>query len=688
MGTCIICGKSVDGRICSTHEQDVAFEFRGTRPDQLVTGRYYRGTVDGYADFGVFVDVGESVTGLLHRSEVPSRLDSLDWEPGDEVFVEVTGVHDNGNVDLGWSIRQSAEEFRGHLVHDPTADPAEFEAESDETASEPEPTTDAASDRDEAPSGNENRAAQETSRTAETDSTPESDTPAALPARVAVESLGQAVGDRVRVEGEVTAARQTSGPTVFELTDETGTVDCAAFEAAGVRAYPEVETGDVVSLVGEVERRRGALQVETERLDVLSDEARLEVERRLDAALSDRARPPSTALLADDSPVEEIHDGVVAAATAVRRAVFEGRPVVLRHTATVDGYVAAAAIERAVLPLIRETRDDADAAYHQVERRPVDDPFYGVEDATRDLSGMLDDAQRHDEPHPLVVLVDAGSTRESLDGLDLLGTYDVRRAVLDGAVADPEVDQAVDVLVTPESGTTTSAAVAANVAAHVNPDVRADMAHLPAIPNWERVPAPYADLASGAGYDRETLGEIRDAVALEAFYQTHEDKRELMEDLFWSDRNRSLAAYVASQFRARLDTAVRTAEPHRERRAVEGTSVTTLDVAAFTHERDFPPVDLLLDELHRREREDADGAAHVTLGVGEDELRARSTDPVSLRDVAAEVATACPEASVRACGDDPGAGYVEFLRGERDAVREAAVDAVAAATEPAAPAEE
>ena len=102
-----------------THEEDVWFDFRGSRPEQLTPGRFYRGSVDGFADFGVFVDLCPQVTGLLHRSELDRRLESLDWEPGDTVFVQVTNVRDNGNVDLAWSIRQSEREFRGAKIHDP-----------------------------------------------------------------------------------------------------------------------------------------------------------------------------------------------------------------------------------------------------------------------------------------------------------------------------------------------------------------------------------------------------------------------------------------------------------------------------------------------------------------------------------------------------------------------------------------
>ena len=90
-----------------------------------------------------------------------------------------------------------------------------------------------------------------------------------IPERVTVETLGDRVGDRVRIEGEIVSTSQTSGPTVFELRDETAVVDCAAFKEAGVRAYPEVDTGDIARLTGEVELRNNELQVETEQLDAL-----------------------------------------------------------------------------------------------------------------------------------------------------------------------------------------------------------------------------------------------------------------------------------------------------------------------------------------------------------------------------------------------------------------------------------
>ncbi|MBZ6496075.1 DHH family phosphoesterase [Natrinema longum] len=730
MGNCIICGTPVDGEICESHEEDAVFEFRGTSASQLTPGRYYRGTVDGYADFGVFVDIGDHVTGLLHRSELDQRLESLDWEPGDDVFVQVLDVRDNGNVDLGWSIRQREREFRGHLIE--TADdehrPEDVDDEStdDESATETADENDRESTDDRAAKAGELQAAAEETEPAsepDTESVDEGQPAAAEPTgtvtssgsvatgsaaasapatddaadaeseaeseptlkRTTIDAIENQVGSVVRLEGEITGVRQTSGPTVFELRDETATVECAAFEEAGVRAYPDVELDDVVALEGEVERHHGELQVETESLDILDGEERETVVDRLESAIEREARPAEVALLADHEAVAAVEDGIADAATAIRRAVMEARPIVVRHGATADGYVAGAAIERAVLPLIREKHTREDAEYHYFERRPLDGRVYDMDAATGDVTSMLEARDRHGEQLPLVVLVDAGSTVESVDGYDLLSVYDADSLVIDDSRADEEVADAVDVAVAPSLAgadvtDVTSTALATNVAAHVNDDVRADLEHLPAVSYWENTPEAYLDLATEAGYDETGVSERREAVALEAYYQSYKDKRELVIDLLFGDgeesdrpRNGDLAAHVSEQFRDKLETELETARENLTVEGVDGVTVSVLDTDAFTHRYNFPTTILLLDALHRSERDRAD-PPYVTLGVGDDELHVRATEPVNVRDLGDAIAEAVPNGGVSVVGGQD--GHVEFLPGKRDAVREAALEAL------------
>jgi RecJ-like exonuclease len=713
MGSCIICGAAVDGRVCDTHEEDVVFEFRGSRPDQLVPDRYYAGRVDGYAEFGVFVDVGDHVTGLLHESELDRRLESLDWDEGDTVYVQVLRVRDNGNVDLGWSIRQSERDFRGALVHDPDADePEQLPDEGDDdaealpngggaTADAGGPTVDPQPVERDVESGREGTDARD-ERGAHHDTAPDTDealdSTAALetvPDRAEVDSLSDRVGDRVTLEGEVVGVRQTGGPTVFEVRDESGAVDVAAFVGAGVRAYPDVETDEVVRVVGEVELRRDELQVESEVVEALESEAATEVTDRLEAALEAQASPDGLEPLADHEPVEAVTDDLLEAATAIRRAVLSTRPVVVRHTASADGYVAGAAIERAVLPLVREEHARGDAEYHFFDRRPLEDPVYGMGDATNDVTDMLQGRDRHDEKLPLVVLVDAGSTADSAEGIELLDIYGATTVVLDAEpVADAVAEQVPTPVSPPLAGVDdpdlTSATLGANLAAAVNQDVREDLGHLPAVSYWEDTPEQYVDLATEAGYDADATRELREAVALEAFYQTYEDKRELVADLLFGGVEgrspagsrtdsgqpptdgdaRGLAAHVSEQFREQLDEAVETARANAEVRERDGTGVTVLDADSFAHRYDFPPTALLADALHRRHRE----AAPVTVVVGTDELYVRSDPQVDLRELVDPVSEAALDAGVRAVGGRD--GRLQFLAGERDAVLAAALDAV------------
>jgi len=705
MGSCIICGVDVDGggRICDSHQEDVAFDFRGNSPDQLVPSRFYRGVVDGYAEFGVFIDLAPGVTGLLHRSELDRRLDSLDWEPGDDVFVQVKGVRDNGNIDLAWSIRQADREFRGVLVQDGDTErlPEEVDGEDGTEPSESESVdaddvadeTDDASDETDDASDVTNDASESVAAVPESDAVsgdtddaesddadePDADTENdeldAERERVEIGTLSDAIGESVRIDGEVVGVRQTGGPTVFEVGDETGVVDVAAFVEPGVRAHPNVEVGDAVRIDGDVESHRGDVQVESEALVLLDGDEAEAVRRRLAEALTDEARPDGLQPLAGDEAVAELADGLLDAAEALRRAVLESRPIVVRHPATADGYVAGAAVERAVLPLIREEHAKSDAEYHYFTRRPLEDPVYDMDAATNDATRMLQDRDRHDEKLPLFLLVGTGSTVESADGIDLLSVYGVDAVVVDAEVADAETREAVDTLVSPEidgvDADLSTGALVASLASAVNDEVRSDLRHLPAVSYWDDAPDRYVDLARDAGYDAERVAELREAIALEAYYQSYQDKRELVTDLLFEDGG-NLAAHVSEQFREKLETEVGTAGENVVTEAVDGVEFALLDTEGYTHRYDFPPTPLLLDDLHRR---NANGEAYATVGIGTDELYLRTTADVSVRDVAARASELAPAADVTTAGLRE--GKIEFLSGERDAVEDAIVAAVA-----------
>ncbi|MEF8887968.1 MAG: DNA-binding protein, partial [Haloarculaceae archaeon] len=411
----------------------------------------------------------------------------------------------------------------------------------------------------------------------------------------------------------------------------------------------------------------GELQVETEGLVVLEDEERETVTERMDEAMLQRARPGEVDPLAADPAVESALEGLRDAATAVRRAVLEGRPVIVRHSATADGYLAGVALERATLPLVREHNTGADAEYHYFDRRPLEGSVYDMDDATGDVTDMLSNRARHDEQFPLFVFLAAGGTAESQDALDLLGVYGARRVLVDEQEVDADIAETVDVLATPAEDETTATALAATLAAHVDSDARPELRHLPAVSFWEDTPEAYADLASEAGYGPEETTRMREAVALEAYYQSYEDKRELVADLLYGEGD--LVEHVSEQFRERMSAEVETAEANIGTSEVGGETVLVLDTDAYTHRYEFPPDRLLLDELYRRHHDEA----AALFGVGTDEAFVRGD--VDVRTLVERAREDAPEAGLDARGARE--GRVEFLAGEREAAQDALLDALA-----------
>ena len=617
------------------HDEDVLFEFKGSKPAQLTEGRFYTGTVDGFADFGVFINIGEHVTGLLHRSKLDRRLESLDWEIGDEVIVQVANVKDNGDIDLDRSIRQTPEEFRGSGVDSPE-DSAEV------TPDEPEP---------ESPIVEEESA--------------EPATPGLLNvSRVPAAGLAEHISSRVRVEGRIAEVRQTSGPTIFTLTDESGTVDCAAFESAGVRAYPTVEEDDIVRLIGLVEQHRGDIQIEVETIESPEEADKELIQERLADAAQERATPETTELPISDPTLEAHQSALIAAATSIREAIYSGRRVLIRHPTRADAVVAAAGIERAVRA-VHSTEDiGTEDPGRWVERRPMNEPWYDLGDAMYDYGAI------HEEKTPLVILIGAGTSKQDQAALEFLQLYNIHSLAVDtNVLANTDVNNESVVNVTGGIPTT---AVGTAIAAMIAPSVTDDIISLPAISWTGSVPSQYMEAAMGAGLDEETINERRQAISLISYYQRYDDKRELVDDLLFNPEATALAGHISGQYRSKIETAVGIAQENADRISAINTTVCGVYADEHTHRYDFPPYPVLAAELLAKEV--VDDSADIVAIFGVDVCYLAGIDTAQLPQIVSSIQAATTDAAVSLARD-----RITFLSGKRDAVKSALVDAVSSA---------
>ncbi|MFH1591059.1 MAG: DHH family phosphoesterase [archaeon] len=240
------------------------------------------------------------------------------------------------------------------------------------------------------------------------------------------------LGKTVSASCLITGIRQTKGPTVFTLSDATSTIQAKSFSGkAGDRAHPELAKGMAISATFLVREYNNSLEGELKEYAQLGDDQAKQLESAVKERKASRAEPFSPPFLTKSGILEKMRERFAGAARMIRTAVMDRRPIIVRHHGDADGYCAAVAIERAVIPMICDQHDDKGAGFRLYKRSPSRTPFYSYEDASKDVAFMLDDEVRFGSKRPLVIVTDNGSTDEDLPALEKVHAVDCDIIVLD-----------------------------------------------------------------------------------------------------------------------------------------------------------------------------------------------------------------------------------------------------------------
>jgi RecJ-like exonuclease len=584
-------------------------------------GEQYHAVVNGVVEYGVFVDISDHVSGLVHESNLDRSYDV-----GDRLIVELREVKENGDIAFG------------------VADPDDYQTEVVEH---------------------------------EIALTP-------------VETLG--TGDSATVEGRVVQIKQTGGPTIFHVADETGIVACAAFEEAGVRAYPEVELDDLVRVSGDTEDHEGALQIEVDDLSLLTDDERDETEGRLDAALAERAEPATPEPLVEWDAFAKLHDDLQEVARLLRRTVLEGRPIRVRHHADGDGMCASVPVQMALENFIAEVHEDPDAPRHLFKRLPSKAPFYEMEDVTRDLNFALGGQARHGQKLPFLLMVDNGSTEEDVPAYQNLAHYDIPIAVVDHHHPDPEaVNDLLDAHVNPylydEDYRITTGMMCVELARMIDPEITDDLRHVPAVAGLsDRSKAEamhdYVALAEDEGYDRAALEDIGEALDYAAHWLRYDDGKSMVNDVLNvgcddEARHEELVEFLSTRAQRDVDRQLDAVEPHVEHEMLaSGAHLYRIDVDEFAHRFTYPAPGKTTGQLHDRKVQET-GEPVITIGYGPDFAVLRSDGVrLDIPNMVTELNDEIPGGGVSG-GGHLVVGSIKFVKGRRGDVIDALVEKMA-----------
>ena len=516
--------------------------------------------------------------------------------------------------------------------------------------------------------------------------------------RTLIGELEEKKGKMVRIDGMVQQIQQTSGPTIFIISDESGTTEIAAFDKAGERAYPEVELDDAVQVIGEVNEHGGKTQIESSSMVKLDSESTAKLNKLIDDALNRKAQPQDVDFLVKSDVLNRLRPKMYEAAQKIRRAILDGRTILLRHHNDADGIVSGVAMEKAIVPLIQKHNPSNDAEYYYFKRSPSKAPFYELEDVVKDLSFALEDQERHGQKLPLIVLLDNGSTEEDIVALMQAKIYDMEVVVIDhhspgelltkveedGVIygATVAVDEYVDTHVNPYlvggDSQLTAGCLATEVAHIINPEVEELIKHLPAIAALgDRAECgevyQYLKLAAQKGFTQEHLAKVAECVDFEAYFLRFMNGRGIMDTILAVDnfdKHRKMIDALYKEYQKRIDTQLRAALPNIKQTKLEnGIYFNLLDVEKFAHKFTFPAPGKTCGFVHDHViNELGPDKPIVTLGHGPDFGVFRATDAVNeqygfnVNEIVTKMIERVPQAGVDGGGHEC-AGSIKYIEG-------------------------
>ena len=497
-------------------------------------------------------------------------------------------------------------------------------------------------------------------------------------------------GKLVRIRGEVIQVKQTGGPTIFTISDETGTAPCAGFSTAGQRSYAHIDAGMIVSAVGTVNLRDGAVQIELAGMKELPEEEKIRLLEIIEKAIDEKATPHDIPFLAESEILEKLRPAMLQAAKEIRRAIFRSRPIILRHHSDADGITSGMAIEKAILPLIEEV-NNGDVT-HFYKRAPSKAPFYELADVVKDVSYSVEDNLRYGEPFPLIIMVDNGSTEEDMPAYLHTQVYGMDVVVIDHHHPDEAVDQFLIAHVNPyhvggDFGLT-AGMLCTETARLINPDVTDQIIHLPAVAGvGDRAVSPEFDQYLELVKDRYTTDNLKE-MALALDYEQYwlkfsagvgviDDILDFRDHDIHSRLVKMLCAQADSMIREQIDVCLPNVEMTKLK---SGAVLNIIDVEKYAHKFTFPAPGKTSGEIHDIMcRDRYPGQPVITLGLGPDFAVIRSKNVLmNIPQIVRELREELVGAGVNG-GGHLIVGSIKFVEGAKETVVKRLIEKLAEA---------
>ncbi|NHJ39428.1 MAG: phosphoesterase [Asgard group archaeon] len=457
--------------------------------------------------------------------------------------------------------------------------------------------------------------------------------------RLNISSISRKMENKqILIQGKVSQIRKTSGPISYNFVDETGSIAGAAFiKPTEENPYKDIAVGDIVEVYGIINTHRDILQIEIMDMIEAGHEETKVILKRIEKALDMKSQPKDVPFLIKSKILDKMRDDLYKLAKLIRRAVFDGTPVLLRHHADTDGITSAVALEHAIIPLLLE--EQPEAADYRIKRSPSKSPFWDFIDVTKDVDFALQDAIKFGDKLPFILLIDLGSSTESLASIRKANIFDINVAVLDHHFPENIVKQNVLLHINPYfyggDYNLCSGMLGVELARIINPDISDKIDYLAAIAGTaDRVESSeleqYNKIAKNKGLNEELLRKIALAIDYEQYYLRFADGKNIIDSIlgfddFKSKSHLDLIDLLYTEALEALDEQIKICEAHLKTEELSnGIILGRIDVEKFAKRFEFPPPGKTTGAIHDNLCLKNPDKGVITLGLGPDFVVLRS----------------------------------------------------------------
>jgi RecJ-like exonuclease len=461
-------------------------------------------------------------------------------------------------------------------------------------------------------------------------------------------------------EGDVKIMRRAKpGPVIFQISDGAGMIDAVTRDAP-------FDTGAVVRLSGQVGERGGRLQIEIKSIRPSTLD--------FDTILDQQAIPLRTRFSIPSDRYETMKTPMLRVAQRIRRGIFNGQPILIRHHNDSDGINAGLAMEQAITRLMNRVGINPQ---YNLSRSPSRAPFYEVADVLRDVVHTKRLTDGFGQKHPLILVLDNGSTPEDLFGMKTMQALGNAVIVIDHhnpvhvsqgqSTVCPYLLDHINPYLWGLDSKTSAGMLCYEIARFI--DETFEHPALPAVAAIsDRCDIPETEAyIQNTGQTREALTRIGIAIDFIAYHMKHQPGQGLIETLYATP---AFVDLILEQVRQGEETQLQSALPYLRTQKIQGVAFSHIDLEKYTLRFTYPTPGKVLGKIHDQVVMEQDPAPALTLGYLSDMIIIRANQPVlPVQEIIARLQVDIPEANVDGGGHEM-AGTIKFVSAHQAAILE------------------